>query len=68
MFLDRYIRKLAEFENIMNYINNYQAIYNKMVSFAKPESRIQIEMFEVFLLANIVRNLASEYFGLVCLI
>lgn len=49
IFLDRYIRKSAEFENIIDYTSNYQAIYNKVASLVKPGSRIQMESVELFL-------------------
>ena len=32
MFSDGWINKYAKFENIVNYINSYQDIYNKIAS------------------------------------
>lgn len=57
VFLDGCMRKLAEFENIIDCINSYQAIYNRVISLVKLRLYIQIEIIKLFLQANMVWNL-----------
>lgn len=49
IFSDGCTKKSAKFENIVDYTNSYQVIYNKVVSLVKPESRIQMGIVELFL-------------------
>lgn len=43
------MKKLAEFENIIDYISSYQAMYNKVASLIREKSHINIKIIELFL-------------------
>ena len=59
------MKKLVEFENIIDYTSSYQVIYDKVASLVKEDSCINIETIELLLQANIIRNLGPKYSGLV---
>lgn len=65
VFLEKYIKKLVKFENIVNYTSSYQVIYNKIVSLIRKKSYINIKTIKLFLQANMICNLRSEYLELV---
>lgn len=43
IFTDGSIKKLAEFENIIDHTNNYQATYDKVASLVREKSYINIK-------------------------
>lgn len=65
MFSDRCTKKSVEFKNIVDYISSYKVTYDKIASLVQPKSQIPMEIVKLFLQANMIQNLESEYFRLV---
>lgn len=59
------MKKLAKFENIIDYISSYWVLYEKVVSLVKEDLHINMETVELLLQVNMVYNLGPEYSRLV---
>lgn len=59
------VRKLSEFKNVVDYTSNYQLRLDKVASLTKEGFHMHVQMAEMMLQANMLRNLGSEYSALV---